>query len=256
MTRLFALVLSAVFLMAAACSNPADKEIREAATVRIAVATNFKPVMAALKTRFEAESWFEVEYVSGSTGALYTQITQGAPFDVLLAADQARPEKLEANGQGIAQTRMTYALGQLVLWRAGAGPVSPDALREAATKVAIANPDLAPYGRAAQEVLTGLELDAGLQDRGVLGTNVGQAFTFVKTGNAEFGFVALAQVLSLPEREQGAYWSPPQEMYAPIRQDAILLAHGADKEAASAFMAFLESETARDIIAASGYGLP
>ena len=254
MARSFALFLSCLCLLLPACS----KASKDAGTARIAVATNFKPAMTALKARFKTQTGFEIDVVTGSTGALYTQILHGAPFDVFLSADEARPEKLESNGQGVAGTRFTYAIGQLVFWHPDAEIASLEVLqRSESSKVAIANPELAPYGRAAKELLWNfMGGHTRLDDRLVLGENIGQAFAFIKTGNAEFGFVALSQILSLTEDEQGAYWVPPENMYVPIRQDVILLGRGADNKAAAAFLGFLASEEARDIIAAAGYSVP
>lgn len=224
---------------------------------RLAVAANVKPVMDALEARFEADTFYEIEIVTGATGALYTQIINGAPFDILLAADQARPEKLESDGQGIAGTRFTYATGRLALWSAAPGTDAFKTLSSPNLRtLAHANPDLAPYGRAAEQVIAALGLEAQVADKRVLGQNVGQAFAFVQTGNAELGFVALSQVLSLPARARGLYWVPPDTLYTPIKQDAILLAHGERNEAALAFLTFLQGQDARDMIAGAGYKVP
>lgn len=252
MTRLYPCLIYALCLLFAACSEGAD-----AAGARIAVATNFQPVMAKLEARFETETGFELETVTGSTGALYAQIVNGAPFDVFLAADAARPAALEAAGQGIAGTRFTYATGRLVLWSSQSAPVSRASLSAPnLRKLAIANPALAPYGQAAMNVLAELNLFESLEEKLVLGENIGQAFAFVATGNAELGFLAEAQILSLPIAERGPYWAPPQSMYRPIRQDAQLLKRGAQSQAAKAFLAYLQSDEAADLIAASGYSRP
>ncbi len=236
----------------AACGQASEKT-----TARIAVATNFKPVMVALETRFEAETGYDIETVTGSTGGLYAQITQGAPFDVFLAADQERPQKLEESGHAVEGRRFTYAIGRLVLWRAASGQIGLESLRDPhLLKLAIANPELAPYGRAALGVIEELGLQKKLQDKLVLGENIGQTFAFIKTGNAELGFVALSQVLSLPEAERGTSFPLESRLYQPIRQDAQLLKHGSDNRVALAFIDFLRSQDAADIIASAGYITP
>jgi len=224
MTRFLSLLFALFSIGLSACSQAPD-----ASHARIAVATNFQPVMEKLAAQFETRTNYRLETVTGSTGLLYAQIINGAPYDVFLAADEARPQNLSANGQGVAGTRFTYALGQLVLWHPEKTSIGPDNLKAAhVRKVALANPELAPYGLAAAHVIDGLGLTVSLKDKRVLGENIGQTFAFVKTGNAALGFVALSQVLGLPEGEQGAYWMPPQRLYTPIRQDAILLKRGQD----------------------------
>lgn len=236
----------------ATCSGPAPTD-----RAHIAVATNFKPVMDELEAAFEADAGDVLTVSAGSTGKIFAQIRHGAPVDVFLSADQARPSLLEDGAEAVAGSRMTYAIGQLVLWRKSEGSVEPGALAAPNLgRVAIANPELAPYGRAAMETLAVLGLAETLADKRVLGENVGQAFAFVETGNAEFGFVALSQVLALPAGATGAYWTVPGEHYQPIRQDAVLLKRGADKPVARGFMAFLKSDEAREIIGAAGYVLP
>jgi len=255
--RRFLTLLLIASLSLIACGGQQDRQTEEAGIARIAVATNFKPVMDELKARFEDETWFGVEITYGSTGALYTQILHGAPYDAFLAGDQARPERLEHDGQGVSGTRRTYALGQLVFWQPGIEAVSADKLTMPERgKIAIANPNLAPYGRAAQDALLAMGFEETLGKRLVLGENVGQAFAFIKTGNAKAGFVALSLVLSLPADERLSHMIVPDDLYAPIRQDAILLKRGADNEAAITFLAFLESDEAREIIATSGYKTP
>lgn len=248
MTRLLVSFLCAIWGLAA-CGNGVESN-----HARVAVATNFKSVMDALETRFEAETPYEIETVTGATGGLYAQILQGAPFDVYLAADQTRPEKLEEAGYAITGTRFTYAIGQLVLWHPEAEPVDLDSLKNPKLrKLAIANPALAPYGKAAQSALDKLGLDAILQDRIVFGGNVGQAMAFVKTGNAELGIVARSQILSLPQAERGAHFLLDATLHAPIRQDAQLLKRGENNKAAKAFLAYLASDEAAEMIADHGY---
>ena len=228
-----------------------------AAEATIAVAANFRPVLDQLEPAFEAATGHDIILVSGSTGKIYAQIAHGAPFDVFLAADRERPVRLEAAGLAVAGSRFTYAVGRLALW---APKETETGVRQLAYndfhRIALANPDLAPYGAAAQEVIVALGLGDATAQKRVLGENVAQAFSFVRTGNAEIGFVALSQVLSLPEDERGAYWTPPGHLYNPIDQDAVLLAQGEDNPAARAFLLFLKSEKAHAIIERAGYSLP
>jgi len=225
----------------------------------IAVATNFADTASVLEERFEAESGQSLTLVSGSTGKLYAQIVNGAPFDALLAADQQRPGLLEQEHLAVQGSRFTYAIGRLILW-------SPDATRVAADggatlerldfrALAIANPRLAPYGTAAEEVIAALGLTDRLKGRLVTGENVGQAYSMVATGNAELGFVALSQVIARAPGHAGSRWDVPVDLYTPIRQDAVLLARAGTNPAATGFLHFLQGEEARRIILSSGYGV-
>lgn len=225
-----------------------------AADVRVAVAANFKSAADALGAAFEERSGHTLVLMSGSTGKLYAQIVNGAPFDVFLAADQARPRRLENDGVALAGSQFTYATGQLVLWDPAGSAVGPDRLAAGNyRRLAIANPNLAPYGAAAQQVIAALALSGETDGKLVYGENIGQAFAFVRTKNAELGFVALSQVWSLPAETRGAYWTPPPALYAPIRQDGVLLARATDNEAARAFVEFLKSDDALAIIDSFGY---
>ncbi|MEQ8557261.1 MAG: molybdate ABC transporter substrate-binding protein [Henriciella sp.] len=230
---------------------------RPAGDALVAVATNFREVAEVLEADFEASTGYEISVASGSTGQLYTQITNGAPFDILLAADQIRPEMLQQNGNAVAATRFTYAIGKLVLWSADGQTFEQDGeavLREGDFRaLAIANPDLAPYGTAAMEVIGALGLAGQLQDKIVRGENVGQALAIVTSGNAELGFVALSQIASPGRPLGGSYWQPPQSLHSPIRQDAILLERASENEAARGFIDYLKTEEARETIAAYGY---
>ncbi|WP_245972438.1 molybdate ABC transporter substrate-binding protein [Rhodovulum iodosum] len=218
-----------------------------------AVAANFTEAAKEIGTAFADATGHTVSYSFGPTGQIYTQITQGAPFELFLAADQARPERAEAEGYAVPGARFTYAVGQLVLW-------SPDPARVAGrdalaapdlTHIAIANPRTAPYGAAAVEVMRALGVYDALAPKLVEGKSISQAHQFVATGNAEVGFVALSQIVG---HDAGSRWAVPQEMYTPIRQDAVLLAAGADSAAAKAYLAFLQGPEARAIIARYGYG--
>jgi molybdate transport system substrate-binding protein len=225
----------------------------------VAVAANFSEVVERLAANFESASGHSLTVTTGSTGKLYAQIRNGAPFDVLLAADQRRPELLEKEGRAVAGSRFTYAVGRLTLWSPDPERVTADGaetLRSGAfRKLAIANPDLAPYGAAARETLTALGLLDTLGDRVVMGENIGQAHALVATGNAELGFVALSFVLSPRNRTPGSRWDVPQDLHAPIRQDAVLLIRAADNPAARAFLDYLKSAEARAVIESFGYGV-
>jgi len=231
-------------------------EVALAQEVRVAVATNFKSAMERIAEEFEAETGHEVLLSFGSTGKHYAQIRNGAPFDLFLAADVNRPRRLEEEGVAVAGSRFTYAVGRLALWSRESGLIDQDGAvlhSEGFRYVAIANPDLAPYGRAAREVLEALGLVESLRLRTVRGENVGQAFAFVRSGNAELGFVAFAQVAGLPADAAGSVWVVPSELYSPIEQQAVLLEETA---AARALLEFLRGSRARAIIRESGYGGP
>jgi molybdate transport system substrate-binding protein len=226
----------------------------------VAVAANFAGTAEALAAELAGQSGHRVTFTSASTGQLYAQIRAGAPFAALLAADAHTPERLEAEGLGVPGTRFVYAVGRLALWSADAERVGPDgaaALRDASLRhLAIANPELAPYGVAAREVLQELALWDALAPRIVMGQNVGQAQSLVASGAAELGFVALAQVRGLAPGARGSRWEVPASLHAPIEQEALLLAPGRDDAAARAFLELLRSPAARERIARAGYAVP
>lgn len=229
-----------------------------AADVRIAVAANFTDTTRTLIAAFARASGLQASASYGSTGKLYAQIVHGAPFDVFLAADTRRPELLETNGMGVKGSRFTYAQGQLVLWSPQPGTLeAPEAWLASGQfdRLAIANPKTAPYGAAAQEVLTHLSLWAKLQPRLVRGDSIAQTFQFVATANAQAGFVALSQARAWPQKS-GSLWRVPASYYSPINQQAILLSHGEHNDAALRWLKFLRSEPARRIIQQSGYDTP
>ncbi|PCM43009.1 molybdate ABC transporter substrate-binding protein [Marinobacter sp. ANT_B65] len=226
-----------------------------AADVRIAVAANFTDTNRDLVAAFGRATGLEAVASYGSTGKLYAQIENGAPFDVFLAADSRRPELLEKNGLGVAGTRFNYAKGKLVLWSPVPGTFDdPRAWLESGdfSRLAIANPKTAPYGLAAREVLSSLYLWEPLQDRLVRGDSIAQTFQFVATANAQAGFVALSQVRGWG-KEDGSLWMIPQSHYAPINQQAILLSRSENNDAARQWLRFLRSDIARSIIENSGY---
>jgi molybdate transport system substrate-binding protein len=225
----------------------------------VAVAANFLEVAERLAADFERDRGHALRFVAGSTGKLYAQIAHGAPFDAFLAADQERPARLEREGLAVAGSRFTYAGGRLALWSREPGRVGADGaatLRQGKFRLlAIANPDLAPYGAAAKQTLQKLGLWERFGGRIVMGETIGQAHVLVASGNAELGFVALASVLSPRNATRGSRWDVPAHLHAPIRQDAVLLLRGARNPAARGFLAFLRSPRAQAVIAAHGYGV-
>lgn len=223
----------------------------------VAVAANFTDVLTELQPGFQAVTGHDVRLVIGSTGKLYAQIIAGAPFDVLLAADQERPMRLVAADLAVKDSRFTYAVGQLTLWSADPqriGADGPAALRAADVRhVAMAHPDLAPYGAAARATLQALGVWDDLQNRIVRAENVGQVFAMVASGNAELGFVARSAVRN-PRRDiTGSHWDVPAAFHAPIRQDAVLLRRGSANPAARAFLDTLAGDEARAMIQRFGY---
>lgn len=222
--------------------------------LRVAVASNFAGVAQKLGRQFERETGHDVTLVFGSTGKLYAQILNGAPFDIFLAADAERPRLLEKQGKIITGTRHTYAVGRIVLWSADDTFVDPEGTvlgRGQFHRLAIADPVLAPYGRAAREALIALGDWTRLKARIVRGKNISQVFQFVSTGNAELGIVAASQVLSDDGNRRGSLWIIPESLYAPIEQQVVLLR---DRPAGRAFLSFLSGEAARAVIRANGYG--
>ncbi len=223
-----------------------------AAQTNVAVAANFSDAAKEIAAVFKQKSGPEAVLSFGASGQFYTQITQGAPFQVFLSADDARPKKLVEDGLAVPNSRFTYAIGKLVLWSKTAGVVKGEETLKAASfaKLSICNPAAAPYGLAAVEAMKSLKLYEVLQPKLVEGATITQAYQFVETGNAEVGFVALSQ---LAGSDAGSRWVVPQELYNPIRQDAVLLKTG--NEAAAAFIAFLGGPEARAIIEKYGYVL-
>lgn len=227
-----------------------------AAQATVAVAANFAEPMRAVAEVLRKTTGHTLEVSLGSTGRLYAQIRNGAPFDVMLSADQKAPEQLEADGLAVPGSRFTYATGKLVLWSADATRVDDrgDVLRGGAwRKLAIANPKTAPYGAAAVEAIDKLGLTGAITPRLVQGESIGQAHNFVFTGNAELGFVAMSQVLEGGRLKGGSMWVVPQALYTPIRQDAVLLRRGEQNEAARALMQLLRSESVKALIRSYGY---
>lgn len=223
-----------------------------AETVSVAVAANFTKVAEELGPLFTAMTFHNVTFSFGATGQLYTQATQGAPFEVLLSADDVRPSEAITDGIGVEGSVFTYAIGALALYSTSLDLSDGKAVLEGGDfdKMAIADPATAPYGRAAAEALDALGLTAAVTPKLVTGENITQTLQFVETGNAELGFVAASQVIG-----KSSIWLVPPELYQPIRQDAVLLKTGEANPAAIAFIDFLKSETAVAVIKAAGYGV-
>ena len=228
----------------------------QAEVVQIAVAANFTAPARALAEIFARTTGHEAKLSFGATGAFYTQIKNGAPFDILLAADDERPIRLEKEGDTVPGSRFTYAIGQLVLWSAKPGFVDGEgAVLKGGNfnKIAVANPKLAPYGAAAVETMDKLGLAAALTPKLVTGESIGQTYNFIATGNAELGFVALAQVLDGGKMKSGSMWVVPAKYHAPIIQDAAILKRAAANPAAKAWMALMRSPNTQDFIRSYGY---
>ncbi|MDE2593709.1 MAG: molybdate ABC transporter substrate-binding protein [Burkholderiales bacterium] len=229
-----------------------------AADVQVAVAANFAGPFQKIASDFAAATGHKAIAISGSTGKFFTQIKEGAPFEVLLAADDEAPRKLEEEGLSVKGQRFTYAKGKLVLWSAMPGYVdNHGAVLKAGsfTRLAMANPRLAPYGAAALTSLKALGLFDALQPKIVQGDNIAQTQQFVATGNAELGFVALSQVQVPGKTAIGSWWVIPSSLYSPLLQDAVLLKKGQANPAAAALLSYLKSEQAQAVIRAYGYEL-
>ena len=248
--RSFYRVLS-TSLLAMAWVNAANAD-----EIRIAVASNFSRPITAISQLFEKNTGHKVSLIFGSTGKHYAQIRNGAPFDAFFAADIRRPLLLEQEGLTRTQSRFTYAVGRVVLWSPDKHYVDPlgNVLEQGDFyHLAIANPKLAPYGKAAMEILQKRGLWERLRRRLVRGENIGQTFQFVKSGNAKLGFVAYSQIKQQDDSEKGSYWITPQAMYTPIEQQAVLLKEG---QAARTFLAFVRSPEILQLIHDYGYDTP
>lgn len=229
-----------------------------AGEVSVAVAANFTAPMQEIAVAFEKDTGHKAVPSFGSTGQLYTQIKNGAPFEIFLAADDTTPAKLEREGGTVAGSRFTYAIGTLVLWSTREGFVDDkgEVLKKGAfAHLSIADPVKAPYGAAAVETLKKLGLHDALAAKFVTGNNIAQAQQFVSTGNAELGFVALSQVYKEGKLTSGSGWIVPANLYEPILQDAVLLTKGKDSAAAAALLKYLREPKAAAIIKSYGYEL-
>jgi len=225
--------------------------------VRVATASNFIFTLKELSREFEDITGDKVVVISGSTGKLYAQIHQGAPFEVFLAADSTRPELLEKEGIGVLGSRFTYAVGRLVMWSANPELASKLGLQVLEQKnfryLAIANPKTAPYGKATEQVLRKTGYWEKIQSRLVRGENISQTLQFVVTGNAQIGFISLSQLKSSKELLGGTSWLVPLSLYEPIQQQAILLKRAKSNHTAQEFLKFLKSKKGQEIIKTYGY---
>jgi molybdate transport system substrate-binding protein len=250
----FAKSLRALGCLALALSISAPAVAGE---VRVAVAANFAGTLENLRGIFETTGNHKLTLISGATGKFAAQIAEGAPFDVFLSADDQATKKLVEDGEAVTDTEFTYAIGTLVLYSPDAGLIKGDgeAVLKAGnfSRLAIANPRLAPYGVAAEATLKALGVDKALKDKIVMGENIGQTFAMVHSGGAELGFVALSHVLGSGAQVRGSFWIVPGNLHPPIRQNAVLLMRGKNKPAARAFLQFLRSREAREKIKAEGY---
>lgn len=224
----------------------------QADTALAAVAANFASAAADLAAAYKLETGHEIQLTTGSTGKLYAQIAEGAPFDLLLSADAAVPAKLQAEGHG---TAFAYAYGVLTLWAPKGAADDPATLLQSpeTLNIAIANPELAPYGAAAKAALDAMGIYDAISGKIVMGQNIGQTFALVETGAAQAGFIARS---ALANDATGYVWDVTPDLYPAIQQDAILLKHGADNAAAKGFLDYLQSDAAKSVIAQYGYRLP
>ncbi len=230
----------------------------QADEIKVAVAANFTAPMEQIATLFAKDTGHKAVLSFGATGALYAQISNGAPFALFLSADDKTTARLAAEGKAVASSEFTYATGKLVLWSQ-----DPDLVDNAGKiltsakirHVAIANPDTAPYGKAAVDVMTTLGLYDMIKPKLVIGDNISQTFQFVSTGNAELGFVAQSQVFFDGKIQKGSAWIVPDDRYAPIHQNAILTNLGADNAAAQTLLQYLQSAKAKAVIESFGYAI-
>lgn len=241
-----------VFLIVTTVVTPAFAE-----QALVAVAANFIPPFREIAMEFEKTTSHNVRAVSGSSGNFYSQIKNGAPFDVFFSADMERPKLLEEEGLGVKDSRLTYAIGRLVLWSPNANLVKGEETLRSKTfkRLAMANPKTAPYGVAAMQAMQKLELWENLQPQIVMGESLGQTMGFIESGNAQLGFVALSQVLDPKIKGQGSRWDVPTHLHEPIKQDVILLTKAKDNQAAKALIEFIGSPQAKKIIERYGYEL-
>ena len=248
------IALAGLLLAAALQAGPARAD-----RVQVAVASNFSAPMQRLAAEFEKDTGHKAELSLGATGKFYAQIRNGAPFEVLLSADDETPARLAAETAAVPGSAFTYAIGRLVLWSAQPGFVDAQGavLQLAGFRhLALANPKTAPYGTAAIETLTKLGLLDALRPKFVQGENIAQTQQFVASGNAELGFVALSQVWRDGALAEGSAWVVPAALHTPLRQDAVLLLPGRGKPAALALLSYLRSDKARALIRSFGYELP
>lgn len=230
--------------------------LAHSAEVQVAVAANFTGPMEKIAPAFEQATGHKAVVAYGTVGKFYAQITNGAPFEVLISSDDETPNRLVKDKIALAESQITYAIGSLVLYSTKEGLVDDKGAilkKGSFDRLAIANPKVAVYGAAAVQVMNGQGIYAALEPKIVLGENITQAYQFVATGNADLGFVALSQIYKDGAYAKGSYWLVPKDLYPPLKQDAILLKRGAQNEAAKALLAYLHSEPAKETIRSFGY---
>lgn len=244
--------LIVIFASVLAVASPVHAE-----DALIAVAANFFKTAEQLEVAFESKTGHDITIVSGATGSLYAQILNGAPYDVLLAADRERPMLLEKSGDAVEGSRFTFASGRLAVWSADSSLIKADLLetltQEKIHALAIANPALAPYGIASREVLQSLQVWESVMDKVVMGQNIGQAHALIATGNAQAGIVALSLIVGNDQTPGKTYLPVPGHLHSPIYQDAVLLRHGQGNRAAIGFLSFLQSPEGRELVSSQGY---
>lgn len=240
-------VIFLIFLLA----GPA----RGADSITVAVASNFARSAVDLAERFEADTGIPVRLSNGSTGKLYAQIVNGAPFDVFLAADAERPARLEQSGHAVANSRFTYATGALVLWSRSAGDCQVALSDGTSGRVALANPETAPYGKAAVEYLSGAGIWDSVSRRAVYGENINQALQFAATGNAVVGLIAKSQLVAPELPAAACTWEVPVSSHSNLEQQVVLLQRARENDAARQFLEFLHTAVAQEIIGRHGYGV-
>ena len=243
--------------LALIASIPLVTSVR-AAEVKVAVAANFAQPMKDIAAEFEKDTGHRLNLTQGATGKFYAQITNGAPFEVFLSADDETPSKLVKEGKAIAATQFTYAIGRLVLWSPdeklvdqGGGVLKTDKFKF----LSIANARVAPYGRAAVQTMQKLGVLTAIEPRVVQGESISQTYQFVTSGNAQLGFVALSQVWDSGRLKSGSAWIVPEDMHEQLKQDIVLLNPGKESKAATALVDYLKSDKARKVIERYGYKL-
>ena len=250
--------LSGSRLLIACISTLLISVAAHAAEVKLAVAGNFAQPMKEIAAEFEKDTSHKINLTQGATGKFYAQITNGAPFEVFLSADDETPTKLVKEGKAVAGTQFTYAIGRLVLWSPdeklvdqGGGVLKTDKFKF----LSIANAKVAPYGRAAVQTMQKLGVLTAIEPRVVQGESITQTHQFVTTGNAQLGFVALSQVWDSGKIKSGSAWIVPEDMHEQLKQDIVLLNPGKDSKAALALVEYLKSDKAKKIIDRYGYKL-
>lgn len=249
-----AVTVPAAWLAALILSPALTQSLAFADQASLAVAANFTAPMQQLAEDFEKSSGHQLRLTFGSSGKFFAQIKNGAPFDVLLSADSAKPQALCDQGLAVKDTPFTYAFGSLALWSTQKSSDLKRRLEQGDyNKLAIANPRLAPYGAAAIEVLEHMQIIEAAKPKLVQGENISQTYQFVASANADLGFVALSQIIKDGKTPTNA-WPVPAALHSPIEQNAVLLMRGKDNLAARALLNYLRSDAARAIIASFGYG--